>query len=590
VLKNLTESQIKQFAGSTIYARGYNYYQDGMVEELSYKPDQDKIHATVSGSYDSYEVTVQLVNNKIKASCECPYEGYPCKHIVATLLAFSKDHERYEQVAQKRKSAWTAIEQAINNLSKKDLINMVLSCAQDYPDFQRELLVRFQPDQEATLGTLLQQINQAFPNPGSRYYDTEKITGKLNVILQSVQGAADSLKVAVHWAVADEILRELNEYGMDDEDLEAVLFEVLETLEAALVGKDSLRSEKQQIIGELMDYYIWGNSGVVDSIYDTAYSLCSDKADYQIVIAKLESKAKSSSYAKTLLADLYALIGDDQAKLKTLESDLEYGMGYWKLAEYWFDKGNQEKALAVVREGIKKGQGRKIELYQFLQDHYEKAGDYDGLSSLFREKLARGDLEHGKIADDPMYQSLEGYYQATKNYPEQVKLLEMGLTLKDMDLKFFKHCRKMLRPEDWPKFEQNILNLFEKEVKKEESNQGWGSVSRNRKVLAEIYNYKNDLDNLVRLIKNDHDLLVTYEAKLVASQPDLYLQHYIAHIKHLIDLRGREKYQLAVRYLRTVRKIYEVILQQGEKWSGYLAGLKLEYKSLRALHEELGKL
>ena len=57
MLKDLTENQIKQFAGPTIYGRGYDYYRDGRVEELSYKPDQEKIYALVQGSYGSYEVT-----------------------------------------------------------------------------------------------------------------------------------------------------------------------------------------------------------------------------------------------------------------------------------------------------------------------------------------------------------------------------------------------------------------------------------------------------------------------------------------------------------------------------------------------------
>ena len=304
MLKNLTENQIKQFAGSTIYARGYDYYKAGRVAELIYQPDLEKIQAMVSGSYGSYGVTVQLIKNTIKASCECPYEGYPCKHVVAILLTFSKDHKHYEQKAQKPQSVWKTIEQAMNNLPKKDLVNMILACAQDYPDFHRKLLVRFQPDEEATLATLLQQIGQVFPDPGSRRFTLEQIAGKLSVILHSVREAVDTLKVAVSWAVADEILGELNNYGMDDEDLEEVLFEALETLETMLVGNVSLRAEKQSIIGELMDYYTWGNSGVVDSIYDTVHNLCSEKADFQIVIAKLEANARASSYSKTLLADL----------------------------------------------------------------------------------------------------------------------------------------------------------------------------------------------------------------------------------------------------------------------------------------------
>ena len=85
-------------------------------------------------------------------------------------------------------------------------------------------------------------------------------------------------------------------------------------------------------------------------------------------------------------------------------------------------------------------------------------------------------------------------------------------------------------------------------------------------------------------------MLETYEAGLLASHPELYLQHYLARVKHLIDARGRDNYRLAVKHLRTVRKIYEDILQQGEIWSRYLAGLKLEHKILRAFQEELGEL
>ena len=590
MLKDLTEKQIKQFAGPTIYDRGYTYYRDGRVEELSYRPDQERIHALVQGSYGSYEVSVRMADKTIKASCTCPYEGYPCKHVVAVLLAFRKDHKEYEQEAKERQGAWSAVEQALNNLSKKDLVALILASAQDYPDFQRDLLVRFQPTEKTTLENLLLQINKAFPPPGAKSFDTGKIAGRLDVILQAVRGAADSLKVAVYWGVADEILKELNNYGMDDEELEEVLFQAFDALKTMLVGNDSLTSEKQRIIAELMDYYTWGNSGVVDWIYETAYDLCTEATDYQIIIAKLEADAKTSSYNKKLLAELYTLTGDDQARLRTLESDLRYGMGYWSLAEYWLEKGNQEKALVVVREGIEKGQGRKDELYQFLQKEYEKASDYDLLSRLWQEKRTRGDIDRGRIADDPLYKSLEGYYQTTKNYPEQVKLLEMGLTLENMDLKFFKHCRKILHPEDWPKFEQTTLNLFEKAIKKEESIRGWMGISWHRKVLAEIYNYKKDKENLVRIIKTDQNLLETYEAGLLASHPELYIEHYLARVKHLINARGRENYRLAVKYLRTVRKIYEDILSQGEIWSRYLAGLKLEHKILRAFQEELGKL
>ena len=33
-----------------------------------------------------------------------------------------------------------------------------------------------------------------------------------------------------------------------------------------------------------MDYYTWGNSGVVDSIYDTVHNLCSEKTDSRLLL------------------------------------------------------------------------------------------------------------------------------------------------------------------------------------------------------------------------------------------------------------------------------------------------------------------
>ena len=86
-LRNLSEGFIKQFAGSTIFSRGKEYCQSQMVDEIKYDAVRDRIEAEVSGSSgSSYDVEITAAPRGIDATCSCPYDGYPCKHIVAVLL------------------------------------------------------------------------------------------------------------------------------------------------------------------------------------------------------------------------------------------------------------------------------------------------------------------------------------------------------------------------------------------------------------------------------------------------------------------------------------------------------------------------
>jgi hypothetical protein len=62
-----------------------------MVEEISCDPALDHIEAEVSGSSGNiYDVEITAAARGVDATCSCPFEGYPCKHIVAVLLTFLK--------------------------------------------------------------------------------------------------------------------------------------------------------------------------------------------------------------------------------------------------------------------------------------------------------------------------------------------------------------------------------------------------------------------------------------------------------------------------------------------------------------------
>lgn len=185
-LADLTQKGIQQFAGTKIFDRGHNYYLSGNVSEISYDPDTESISAEVSGNYGDYCVQIKQVGEEIRATCNCPYDGYPCKHIVAVLLSYINHRRVYSEQAREEKSRKLTMEKQIRMLSQEELVAMVLECARKYPDFKRELMVRFDTDPKKTLDTLRKQISRAFPSIESDSYSTDKIARELNRILQSV--------------------------------------------------------------------------------------------------------------------------------------------------------------------------------------------------------------------------------------------------------------------------------------------------------------------------------------------------------------------------------------------------------------------
>ena len=496
-LKNLTKIDVEQFAPATIYERGVGYYYGGRVLSLEFDPESETITAEVEGNYGDYTLEITADEDYgLDADCDCPYDGYPCKHMVAVLLAFVNERGQYLQEAQKSEKQVLSLAGRVKQLSKDELVEMVMSCARKYPDFKRELIVRFESEKPATFNAIKKQIQQAFPSINSRSYSISGIGKTLNAIIKSVESAPDSLKLDVYWAVADRTLEELNEYGIDEESLDEVAIESLEKLPPLLQEKPELKDKKQKILSELMRYYVWGNCGITDFIYDTAENICTERSDYEILIDTLKKKVESDSfsgYYNTLLANLYARLGDEDAQLRTLESQLEYGRDYWRLAEYWLEKEVPEKALEIVKEGIEKGDGRKNELYLYLQEHYEGEGDYESLAELLRAKIQRNELDYRHLASDELYRCLKRHSEETGDYAGQATLLELRLENGELDFEFYQEAEWAIKDEDWQEFEDRFIAK--------------ARAQKNDKLLAEIYEYKGDEESLWKIVKDDEGLL-----------------------------------------------------------------------------------
>jgi len=591
-LGDVTPNDLKLIAGDTIYKRGLNYYDTGMVDDLNYDSDEDEITVVVSGNYGDYKVNVWLEDEEIEAECDCPYDGWPCKHIVAATLSFINNKKDYVTQAKNQKKDVHALTEKIQKLSKEQLIEIVIQGFQKYPDFKRDISVRIGADAKVTLAMILKQIDQAFPSITSREYSPANIVRKLKTILISVEHAALEIKLEVMWKIADCIIAELNAYGMQEYIFEDFVYQILDDLVELLPEKDSLKSKKQTIISKLMDYYESGNCGIVDQIYSTAYELCTDKPDYQILIDKLKKKIKNASfksYSQDLLADLYYQIGDEDAVLTTLENNLQYGSDYWRLARFWLEQGDDEKALHIVKDGLAKGEGRKTDLYAYMQKHFIKINDYDSIFQLFEEKINKKDLESfSGIKSDSMFECLWKKYNKDKNYSMLQKLLDLCVKKNDLDLALLKMVRDAFPADDFNEFETLLLTTLRDkyEQAKKSKQHFWHHRIEEAETLAEVYQYKEEYEKLMAIVKDDRELLEKYESELMPRYPEKYLNAYMKVIERFIGFRGRENYKAAAEYAKKVQSIYCSILKKPVEWKQYINQLKAEHRRLPALQDE----
>lgn len=273
----LSKKNIKDFAGEVIFNRGYNYYVNEMVEDFEYDPARSVFSANINGNFGCYDIEGWSDNDYLKAHCNCPYDGYPCKHIVAVLLYFLNNKESYTKDLKAQKQAEKVVSKKLSSLTKAELIGIILSYSKKYPSIRRELMLQFSMDKEKSKKQFFQAINKIFRKLESDNSSTYEISRELKEIIKQVETAEKDIKTEIIWKITDNLLHDLNEYGMNDRPLEDLAIETMDLLVHLLNINPNLVERRKEIQVELGKYCEWGNCGIIDDICDTSYALLEDE-------------------------------------------------------------------------------------------------------------------------------------------------------------------------------------------------------------------------------------------------------------------------------------------------------------------------
>lgn len=272
----LSEKRIKDFAGNVIFNRGYDYYHDGLVEDFEFDPKKQTFCASIHGSLGYYTIEVCNNDDYLEANCDCPFDGYPCKHIVAVLLYFLDNKDNYLKDLNAQRKMEKIVEDKLSVLPKKQLIQIILSLLQKYPSVRRELILQLSDDKQTSLKQFFKAIAQILRTFENREFSTYEISHNLKGIMKQAESADDDIKVEIIWKITDGVLNQLNQYGISDIPLENIAIETMGILVDLLNNNPGLNERRKEIQSELEEYCEWGNCGIVDFICDAAFEISDD--------------------------------------------------------------------------------------------------------------------------------------------------------------------------------------------------------------------------------------------------------------------------------------------------------------------------
>lgn len=511
---------------AVIFRRGEDYYENGLVEDLG-EVAPGRWNAVVEGTTD-YETEVCVENGKITSwDCDCPYDGYMCKHVVAVLLAVRdeiSDFSDYEDVRAERKQLLREdavisgdLMARISLLTERQLRDFVGNYAQKDAVFKEELLKYVVSKQlSGTAETYRQEVRKYIC-----YADIYGILDK-GILLLEAGRIEEAVAIALQTfeSFADEY--EYDEYA-DNDNIDPDVCDRAGDLIRRIVDDSRTASElKRSIVVELdslsgKDVYaqfdMFDMDGLVADVSQSIFS----KEDILAMIdihLRTEPEYRLADWVQRKVHVLAGMGRTDEAA--------EVVDGYLYLPEIRREEvdkaveaGNYERALAMLDEGI---------------DLAEKNGHY-GTRNSWRERKRDVFEAQGRV-DDVVEITREMFLDSPK-------------------MEDYRRLRSLIKAEKWPEYLDSLIGrarLVDYSY--------YTSCSR-----AEIFREEKEYGRLLALIaklrpEDRLHALMTYSSVLQAGYSAQLLGMFTPLIKDYAERNVNVKaYPYVVQVLRQMRKL-----------------------------------
>ncbi len=475
----------------TILARGYDYYTEGNILEV-FSRGKNEYLVQIEGS-EIYEVEVKFdESGRIERSvCDCPYDFGPvCKHEAAAYYELRDmiNGESDREVAQEQAVKHSDLAEVLNELSKKQLIEIIVKIAQQDAVLNNSLIFKYAQGCDAEELDKCKKLIAAIVKKHTGregfigYRGAGSFAQELSEVLEKPGETANVLlKVDIACLVLEEAVEAFQYADDSDGNIGGLANEALERVHEAIADNAQWEPEmRERLFLKLLQE---SEKTIFDGWEDyrvTLLGMCSLFADVETLRNTLKVKIES-------LVHKYA---SQQYQKYTNEALL----GIWLdiLQEY----GTAEETEQFIIDNIHYSSFRKS-----LINKYEQENNYDRVVELALEGEEQDKGYAGLVLK---WQEIRyAAYRELQRKEEQMMLAEQLLLAGKFE--YYHELRQLAGEEG-----RTLYDRLKQRLKQED---GWSARSMYLKLIDEA----KDLDEMMEYVKKHPETIEEYAGRLAGK-------------------------------------------------------------------------
>ena len=574
----LTKETLREYAGGRSYARGEEYYNEGVVSALT--EYNGKITAKVRGSED-YSVKLWVANDDLHYACSCPFaaeEGAFCKHCVAVGLAWLK--EKPKSKGQGKGVTIKDVEEYLRQQSVQVLVELLMEQVAENERLRERLLMRVARANASGLdvNTFRKAIKKAVKTGG--YVDYHEMHGYTEGISDVLESVTDLLAEGY----AQEVIQ-LSEFA-------------LEEIEAALNHVDDSN-------GEL--------GGVHTDWQELHHNACVQAKPEPVPLARRLYEWEMKGDWETFFGAVHTyadVLGDAGiAEYRRLATAAWQKLPPLKPGESQFTAGGNRFRLTSMMESLARQSGDIEALVEIKKKDLSTAWSYLQIAEVYRDARKHKDAlawaEKGlqmfsEKTDTRLLDFLAEEYQHFKRPEEALKLIWQQFAEKQTwtgySLETYKKLQQHAeRAKSWPEWRERALQAIREHVEEQKAvqrgpSEPWGGKADHSK-LVQIFLWEKDYEAAwaeAHYGGCSNDYWLTLAQWREKEYPADAIPIYQSLAESSINQKNNQGYETGVNYIRKIRTLMQQLGLQ-EEFVSYVQNVRITHKPKRNLMKLLEK-
>jgi hypothetical protein len=532
-----------------IIHRGREYYENDAVVDLE-ETEKDCWHAEVIGT-DTYEVEVVLSGkDKIKSySCDCPYDGDICKHIVAVLFLLREEFTN--NTILKTSLPKTDFSQLLQKISLEEYQEFILTHASKDKAF-KSLFERHFADKDSSINIgdkYKKQLKSLIRNNSSGdfidYRSIQRLANEINGLLDEGRQFVERGNFHGTFILARSVLAEVIELITYCDDSSGYIGDIINTsieLIMVIASAENLAVDLQNEVFNFVQSAI--NRPIYFDYGDFGYEMVNV---YQTLSIKLNKE------------EFFLNFVDGQIKMASTDNN-SYRKEYFLVRKIGFLKaiGNVKDAQELVQQNLDIVNVRRGEVNNLIETN-----------DLFTaKKLIAEGIEIAKKKDHP------GIVTEWEKESLRIAVLENDTTMirhftkyfafdRGFNKGYYNQWKSTFSITEWGEeiekyIEERIANVV-LQYQKNKGNAWYSPDTLLLDLLAPVYIEEKYWDRLLALMSKETDLyrLLQYHDYLIKIYPVQLLAIYLPAFEHKGNVVGnrREYADLAIKMEKVMRDI-----------------------------------